>query len=69
MGNHLVIELSNPITERIVLEHLGNVTSKRDVRNHGYGIANVREAVERNHGELFFENQEGIFTARIIFQL
>ncbi len=67
--NHLVIELSNPITERIVLEHLGNVTSKRDVRNHGYGIANVREAVERNHGELFFENQEGIFTARIIFQL
>ncbi len=67
--NHLVIELSNPITERIVLEQLGSVTSKRDVRNHGYGIANVREAVERNHGELFFENQEGIFTARIIFQL
>ena len=67
--NHLVIELANPITERIVLEHLGSITSKRDVRNHGYGIANVREAVERNHGELFFENQEGIFTARIIFQL
>lgn len=67
--NHLVIELSNPITERIVLEQLGSITSKRDVRNHGYGIANVREAVERNHGELFFENQEGIFTARIIFQL
>lgn len=67
--NHLVIELSNPIKERIWLEHLGSVTSKRDARNHGYGIANVREAVERNHGELFFEVEEGVFTARILFWL
>lgn len=67
--NHLVIELSNPIRGSIVVEHLGNVTSKRDARNHGYGIANVRAAVERNHGELFFEIEEGIFTARILFQL
>lgn len=67
--NHLVIELTNPIQERMVLEQLGSVTSKRDARNHGYGIANVREAVERNQGELFFENQDGVFTARILFQL
>ena len=67
--NHLVIELSNPIRGSIVVDHLGNVTSKRDARNHGYGIANVRAAVERNHGELFFEVEEGIFTARILFQL
>lgn len=67
--NHLVIELSNPIQGNIVVEHLGNVISKRDARNHGYGISNVRAAVERNHGELFFEVEEGIFTARILFQL
>lgn len=67
--NHLLIELTNSIQERMILEQLGNVTSKRDARNHGYGIANVREAVERNHGELFFENQDGVFTARILFQL
>lgn len=67
--NHLVIELTNPIQEHMILEQLGSVTSKRDARNHGYGIANVREAVERNQGELFFENQDGVFTARILFQL
>lgn len=67
--NHLVIELTNPIQEGMALEHLGSVTSKRDAKNHGYGIANVREAVERNHGELFFEIQGGVFMARILFQL
>lgn len=67
--NHLVIELTNPIQEHMILEQLGSVTSKRDARNHGYGIVNVREAVERNHGELFFENQDGVFTTRILFQL
>lgn len=68
LSNHLVIEITNPISEDIDLDMLGSITHKEDVKNHGYGIANVRSAVAKHHGELFFEKQEGIFLVRIMLQ-
>lgn len=68
LSNHLVIEITNPVSESVDLDKLGNITMKEDTKNHGYGIANVRSAVAKNHGELLFEKQEGVFLARIILQ-
>lgn len=69
LKNNLLIELENPVNESVELEKLGSTTSKMDKENHGYGISNVREVVEKNHGEISFENKEGIFAVTIIFDL
>ncbi len=65
-ANYVIIELENPTECSVETEKLGSITSKNDVENHGYGIANVRTVVERNGGEISFENREGIFCVRIL---
>ncbi|NBH12936.1 ATP-binding protein [Lachnospiraceae bacterium] len=68
ISNNLIIEIMNPVKESVDLKKLGNFTTKTDTQYHGYGIANVRAAVEKNHGELFFEEREGVFVTRIIIR-
>lgn len=67
LKEQLIIEVTNPVKEPVDIEKLGTITSKKDIKNHGYGIANIRTMVERNHGELSFENQEKSFVVEIIF--
>ena len=42
-------------------------TTKDDKENHGYGISNIKYAVEKNNGECIIESREGIF--RIIISI
>lgn len=42
---------------------------KKDIVSHGYGIDNVKDAVNRNNGTCFFERQENEFVAVIIIPL
>ncbi len=42
---------------------------KKDIITHGYGIDNVKEAVNRNNGTCFFEKQEDEYVAVIIIPL
>lgn len=69
LEDKLVIEVENPSEQVVDVERLGAVTSKRDSKNHGYGILNIKDAVRKNHGDVLFENAEGGFTARIVFPL
>lgn len=66
LGSHLVIEITNPVKDSVDIEKLGSITTKADDQNHGFGIENVKAAVEKNHGELFFEEIEEVFLTRII---
>lgn len=66
-GNHLVVELMNPVMESVEIDRLGTMTTKEKGESHGYGVANVKAAVEKNHGEIFFENQGTAFVTRILF--
>lgn len=48
----------------------GNMQSnKKDIIKHGYGIDNIKEAVERNKGNCYFEEQNGEFMSVVIFIL
>ena len=69
LEDKLVIEVENPSEQVIDVARLGEVTSKRDSKNHGYGILNIRDAVRKNHGEVLFASSEGVFAARILFTL
>lgn len=61
----LRISISNPATEEMYRAILNNNTTKEDKRNHGLGIANIRMAAERNHGQVEYRYQEGIITLEI----
>ncbi len=64
-----MIEVENSSSQSVEVGKLGNMTSKKDVKNHGYGILNIKDAVRKNHGEILFESLEGRFAVRIIFPL
>ncbi len=44
-------------------------SSKHDIIVHGYGINNVKEAVDRNNGTCFFEREEKEFIAVVMIPL
>ena len=69
MEEHLLIEVENPVLTPVALENLGRVTEKDDGENHGFGIANVKATVEKNKGNIYFENKKGIFAVKILFTL
>ncbi len=44
-------------------------SKKRDVVPHGYGLVNIKEAVNRNRGNCFFEKEEKEFVSVVIIPL
>lgn len=65
----LVIEVENPSDKEIDVARLGEITSKKDTENHGYGILNIKDAVRKNQGEVLFTSSEGAFAVRMVFPL
>ena len=65
--SHWMLEISNTIEWDVDVEHLGEYSSKEDNRNHGWGLQNVKEAVERNGGAISFSVKGQMFTVSILF--
>ena len=53
------------IDERIKMPH----TTKKDKKNYGIGLRNVKEAVEENQGKFLLECKEGEFRVEIALPL
>lgn len=58
------MEIANSLSTNMLNTYL--VTSKSDKKNHGIGLENVKETLERNHGNLEIIVKENVFLARII---
>lgn len=54
-GNMVVIEITNPVTESLVIRDGFVETTKEDKSRHGYGTKNMREAALRNGGNVTWE--------------
>lgn len=54
--------------DKNVSERTLKITTKSDKRNHGIGLRNVQETIERNGGKLVISIQEGIFKADVIWK-
>ena len=65
----LVIEVENSVAEIVPIETLGKITTKADKKNHGLGIKNILEVVEKSKGQILFENDEQAFRTRIVLDL
>lgn len=64
--NNIIILMENPIEWEVPVESLGHFTSKDDREVHGYGIYNIKKAVESYDGEIEFHVREEQFQVRIL---
>lgn len=61
------ISIANSV-ESNVSESKLKTTIKSDKKNHGIGLQNVRETIERNNGKLEINIQDGMFKADVIWK-
>lgn len=66
-GKNLLIIVENPIEKTVQKESLGKETSKKDKKNHGYGIRNVRAVAQKYNGKMEFDITESLFRVKILF--
>lgn len=64
-GDFYFIKIQNPIEWEIDVKNLGNITSKENQKEHGYGLKNIIEVVERYNGEIDFVVMDQIFCVEI----
>ena len=63
------IVVKNPVKKPVEIEKLEKrYTSKKDKELHGYGIENIKGIAGKYNGTLEFENTDGYFISKIIFQ-
>lgn len=67
-GKTLHIDSSNTYVGDIAVDK-GRYTTKKDKENHGYGLSNIRYAVEKNKGECIIDAKDGIFRIVITIPL
>lgn len=67
LQDNLYIRMENPVASEVDVKKLEGHTSKKDVKNHGYGIYNLKNAVEKYHGEVSFGCENQRFIAEIVF--
>ena len=69
MQDILIIELENSVDEPVDIPVIGEMTTKKDKENHGYGVRNIQETVRKYGGKMEFENREGnCFRIRLRFE-
>ena len=64
----ILIDSSNPYVGDVNLEKK-HFTTKRDKNNHGFGLENIRHAVEENNGECYIDNRDNEFHITICIPL
>ena len=66
LQDNLYIRMENPVISEINVQKLEGSTSKEDKKNHGFGIYNLKNAVEKYQGEVSFDCEDQKFIAEIV---
>lgn len=64
---NLYIYIENPVQESIDINELEKKTSKKDKKNHGYGVFNIVKTVKKYEGEITFQCKNNRFSVEVIF--
>lgn len=59
---YLSFIISNTVVKNVYISHNIVVTDKADKLNHGYGLQNIRNSVNRNKGKINIECQDEVFS-------
>ena len=60
----IIVSVTNPVAKDIDVEHLK--TTKKDQKNHGFGLLAVRKIVEKHNGTLLLNCENNIFEASAV---
>ena len=65
------INITNSILQgTVLLDESGNLrTMKKDKQNHGFGISNVKETVDKNGGTIDYQIEEGQISCKVILPI
>ncbi len=66
LQDNLYIRMENPVMSEVNVQKIEGHTSKEDKKNHGFGIYNLKNAVEKNQGEVSFDCEDQKFIAEIV---
>lgn len=67
--NFLIVNIINPMPERLVYEDELPVTTKGDRDYHGFGIRSMKHIVRKYDGFLNIEEEEGCFSLKMLFPM
>jgi len=65
----LQINMINSCSDNLQKLDNGYATTKKDKRNHGLGLKNVKRIVDKYHGELEMCEQDGYFFTNVVLYL
>ena len=65
-GNHLKIEVTNPITEQLTIQNNTVQSTKLDKEVHGFGLRNIHSIAQKNNGEIFISCAEREFKLIVV---
>lgn len=60
-----MIEISNPVCKQINIKNNKIPSTKKSLKNHGFGIENIKTVAERNNGFVKLECKNNIFIIKI----
>lgn len=62
----LYLEISNPYDETKIKVEDGFKTTKKDNKNHGFGLYNVRKCIESLDGTMDIDTANGLFSVKVL---
>ena len=65
----LIISMLNPYKTDVRYENGEIVTTKKDTRNHGFGIKNIEKVVKKYNGYMEITHDNQIFTTDLLLYL
>lgn len=65
----LQINMKNSCPDNLQKQDNSYITTKKDKRNHGLGLKNVKRIVDKYYGELELREQDGIFFTNVVLYL
>lgn len=65
----LVVEISNRCLQKVIFKGGLPVTTKQSVREHGYGLKNVKKVLDKYISTLDFECSDERFTVKILMKI
>lgn len=66
INQFIIIQIANSCMQEPAIMKGIFVTSKADKRHHGWGMKNIKSAVEKYHGTIEYEYSENVFTISIM---
>ena len=65
----LVVEISNRCLQKVIFKGGLPITTKQSVREHGYGLKNVKKVLDKYISTLEFECSDERFTVKILMKI